>query len=116
MFTPAVRAHENHIRGATGPAMLKRVVEDDHVTPGPLRIVGAGETIGRDDDWNPRVEGTMDERFVLAIAPKDDRGLRAGMLQTAGEVRGERRLPGAPDREVPDAQRRNSRRVHRENA
>ena len=112
MFTPAVRAHENHIRDATRATMLKRIVEHDRITASPHRFVGTGETIGRDDDRHVRIEGTMDKRLVLSIAAEDDGWFRAGTLQTTGEVRGERRLACAPYREIPDSQRGNSCWVH----
>jgi hypothetical protein len=112
VFPPTVRAHENDIRDPSRPAMLKRIVEHDHITPGPHCLVGAGETIGRDDDRHARVEGTMDERLVLSVSPQDDGGLRAGTLQTIGEVRSERRFACASHREIPDAQRGNSRWLH----
>src|SRR5690242_11364056 len=96
--------------------MLKRIVEHDDITPSPLRIDRAGETIGRDHDGHVWVEGTMDERFVLTVASQDDRGLGARTFETAREVRSERSLARASHREVPDAQRGNSRWVHAENA
>ena len=116
MFAPSVCAHEHDIRNATGTSMLKRIIEDDHITPGLHRVVGAGETIGRDDDRHVRVEGTMDERLVLPIAPQHDRWLCARTFETAGKVRRERRLARSSYCEIPDTQRGNCGWVYNENA
>src|SRR5262245_20385749 len=103
MLAPTIGAQENDVGDATGPAMLKRIIEHDHVASRPLRGLGAGDAVGRDDDRHVGIQRAMDERLVLTVASQHDGWPRTRALETTGEERGERRLAGAADGEIADA-------------
>ena len=96
--------------------VLKRVVEHDEVAPGALRVFNAGETIGRYDDADVRIDGTVNEWFVLTVSTEHDGGRRASFHQLPRQVRRHRRLPRSADREVTNGERRNRRRMRRQHA
>ena len=84
--------------------MLKCIVENHDVAAEALRVLDAGQTIGRDDHRHVGVERAVNEWFILAISAEHYSRRRSGRAKPGGQIRSERRLPGATDGEVADAQ------------
>src|SRR5688572_24930865 len=100
---PALHADEHDIEIAVQTAVLKAIIE--HGDVGALRARGAraAHAVGIYYDGDIRRPVTVQRRLVRCVTAVQNCGPRTAVAQHAPELLRERRLTGAADRDVADA-------------
>ena len=99
-------AHHRDVDVAGDIEPLIRVVQNQHLGSRPPGALRAGHTVGVRDNDGPGNQPLMHGLLVAAVAAQQDARLQAPPREERGGPRRDRRLSSAPDRQVPDRNRR----------
>jgi hypothetical protein len=84
--------------------VLEHVVEHDRVRSARHGIGNATTTVGIRDDRHVWIQRPMHHRLIRSVPAQDHGGVHAAVRERTRKPRGNRRLAGAPNREIANAE------------